>query len=352
MSLNRGRGRTAGVKGNALHLDNPTTINEHPPMNASNLLLNEQAAELFCSSISKLRSLGCQRHVLGKATVLDAGVQNNGSIAAGLLLARLCMADRADVSIVPVDFAEFASTNAVFARTDDPLHACLGGQYAGWPVQTDNFFAMGSGPMRMARGREPMLEELHLHEETPRVVGVLESDHLPPTEAIQLIAEQCGVAAEQVMLAVAPTSSIAGSIQVVARSIETAMHKLHELKFDVTKVVSATGLAPLPPVAKPGDMVSGIGRTNDAMLYGATVTLWVDADDEEIESVAHKVPSESSSDHGRPFGEVFKEYKYDFYQVDPMLFSPAVVILHSLKTGRTWQHGKRMVDVLRQSFLA
>ena len=35
----------------------------------------------------------------------------------------------------------------------------------------------------------------------------------------------------------------------VARSVETALHKLHELKFDLNQIVSAFGTAPLPPVA-------------------------------------------------------------------------------------------------------
>ena len=48
----------------------------------------------------------------------------------------------------------------------------------------------------------------------------------------------CRLSAENLTLAVAPASSIAGTTQVVARSLETALHKLHELKFDLNQVVS------------------------------------------------------------------------------------------------------------------
>ncbi len=267
------------------------------------------------------------------------------------MLARLCLGDRADVAISPADANLLAANNAVFVRTDHPLQACLGAQYAGWPVQTDDFFAMGSGPMRMARGREEMLKELELSESPRQVVGVLESDKLPTHSAIALIADQCSVQTEDIHLAIAPSTSIAGSLQVVARSVETAMHKLHELKFDVRRIVSATGHAPLPPPAKFGDTVAGIGRTNDAMLYGATVTLWVDHDDDAIEQVATSVPSCSSADHGQPFAKVFKQYDYDFYKVDPLLFSPAIVTIHNLRSGRTWTNGQIETDVLRRSFL-
>jgi methenyltetrahydromethanopterin cyclohydrolase len=314
-------------------------------------MLNEPALRLFQDSVDQADRLACRITSVAGARLIDAGVETRGSIAAGLVLARLCLADAAEVAVGPADFDSLASNQAVFVRTDDPLRACLGCQYAGWPVQTDDFFAMGSGPMRMVRGREEMLLNLGLKEAATRVVGVLESDTLPSASVVALIAEQCGVSAEDVCLAIAPTCSIAGSLQVVARSIETAMHKLHELEFDVRTVVSATGHAPLPPPAKPGQMVAGIGRTNDAMLYGATVTLWVDSEDDVVDGVADKVPSCASADHGQPFAKIFAQYDHDFYRVDPLLFSPAVVTIHNLRSGRTWNHGRIDSNVLKQSFL-
>src|SRR5258707_175506 len=56
---------------------------------------------------------------------------------------------------------------------------------------------------------------------------------------------------------VAPPASIAGSLQVGARSAETALHKLHELGFALGRLVWAQGIAPLPPVAK--DDLAAIG---------------------------------------------------------------------------------------------
>ncbi len=314
--------------------------------------LNELANALFTRSVQSASELNCLVQSIAGATVLDAGVNTRGSLGAGLVLARLCLGDRASVTLCPADSERLAVSNVVSVSTDHPLIACLGSQYAGWPVQTDDFFAMGSGPMRLLRGREATLKSLNLSETGDRIVGVLESEKLPTDSAIALIAEQCGVEPSHVYLAVAPSTSIAGSVQVVARSIETAMHKLHELKFDVASIVSATGTAPLPPPAKSGDTIVGIGRTNDAMLYGADVTLWVDAEDESIESVAMEVPSRSSADFGQPFAKIFKGYEYDFYKVDPMLFSPAVVTFHNLRSGRTWSCGEIETEILRRSFLS
>ncbi|MCC9641335.1 methenyltetrahydromethanopterin cyclohydrolase [Rhodopirellula sp. JC740] len=296
--------------------------------------------------------MNCDRVTIGGARVLDAGVNRLGSLEAGVGLARLCMGDFADISYSANDSLDVVDLS-VSVRTDHPVKACLAGQYAGWPVSVDDFFAMASGPMRMLRGKEAMLEHLELARratEDDFAVGVLEADRLPTEEVIQTIANECGVTTHRLCLAIAPSTSLAGSAQVVARSVETALHKLHALDFDVTAVVSAHGNAPLPPPAKDGDTIQGIGRTNDAMLYGARVTLWVDADDDAIADVAAKVPGESSDDHGKPFAQIFKQYDYDFYKVDPMLFSPAVVTMHSLRSGKSWRHGRLMPDVLRESF--
>src|SRR5690606_27559706 len=138
-------------------------------------------------------------------------------------------------------------------------------------------------------------------EDAARVVGILESPKLPTEEAAQLIAEACHVEPAAVALLVAPTASLAGSLQVVARSVETALHKLHELKFDMTRIHSATGSAPLAPVA--GDDLTGIGRTNDAILYGGRVSLWVTGDDDSLEALGPQVPSSASASYGEPFLE-------------------------------------------------
>jgi methenyltetrahydromethanopterin cyclohydrolase len=255
------------------------------------------------------------------------------------------------LSLLPCDESRFGVANAVSVQTDDPLVACLGCQYAGWPVQSDDYFAMGSGPMRLLRGKEEvLLREQLVDPITDGACGVLESDKLPTASAIELIAADCGVSPHALTLGIAASTSVAGSIQIVARSVETAMHKLHDLEFDVRAVVAATGTAPLPPPAKSGDTISGIGRTNDAMLYGALVSLWVDCPDECIEAILEKIPSVSSTDHGRPFAQIFADYKYDFYQVDPSLFSPAVVTLHNLRSGRSFSAGRIETKILRESF--
>ena len=169
---------------------------------------------------------------------------------------------------------------------------------------------------------------------------------MPRNEVAAKIAIDCKVPPENVFLVWAGPASIAGTFQVVARSLETALHKLHELKFDLQKVVSGYGVAPLPPIAK--DDLTAIGWTNDAVLYGGEVTFWVHADDDELHHIGPKVPSNASADFGEPFAQIFHRYNGDFYKIDPQLFSPAVVTFVNLSSGRTHRFGNLQPGVLQQ----
>ena len=288
-----------------------------------------------------------ERGIEGGGRFFDCGIEARGGLAAGLDLARICLADLADVSIVPGDVGG-RPCPGVQVTTDHPLAACLGSQYAGWAIADAKFFAMGSGPMRAAYAHEPLFAEFGLGERPNSVVGVLEGRKPPTPAVVAKIAEACQVTPSAVTLLGAPTASLAGTLQVVARSVETALHKLHELKFDVLRVVSAHGVAPLPPVAK--DDLAAIGRTNDSILYGARVVLYVTGDDASIEEIGPKVPSTASRDHGEPFAAIFARYNHDFYAVDPHLFSPAEVAFQNLDTGRVHAFGKLSPEVLIRSF--
>ncbi len=93
-----------------------------------------------------------------------------------------------------------------------------------------------------------------------------------------------------------------------------------------------------------------MSRTNDAILFAGQVQLFVDVDSDDAEQLANKLPSSASKDYGQPFGEIFKAVEYDFYKIDPMLFSPAKVAVSSLKSGKTFHAGQVDLELLNQSF--
>ncbi|MBI1902332.1 MAG: methenyltetrahydromethanopterin cyclohydrolase [Planctomycetia bacterium] len=311
------------------------------------LQLNRRAAELCDRLAAEAPALRIAVRDVAGSRVLDLGIAAPGGLEAGRRMAEICTAGLADVSIVPGP-AALGGTPAVLVRTDQPVAACMAAQYAGWQISRDEFFAMGSGPMRALAGKEELFGKIGFQEQSDAAVGVLETRKLPSEAVCRYVAEACHVAADRLTLLVAPTASQAGTVQIVARSVETALHKLLELGFDLSRVESGCGVAPLPPVAK--DDVSAIGRTNDAVLYGAAVTLWVRGDDASLDDIVRRVPSNASKDYGSPFAELFRRHGGDFYKIDPMLFSPAVVSLVNLDSGRTFQAGEMALDVLRRSF--
>jgi methenyltetrahydromethanopterin cyclohydrolase len=316
---------------------------------SSALSLNEQALRLagyVASAAADLRV--AVHHTPGGARVIDCGVAAEGGLGAGLALARVCLADRAEVVLAPPSLADLPCL-LVQVHTDDPVRACMASQYAGWQVSVGKFFGMGSGPMRAAYGKEELFDHIPGRERPGVAVGVLETTKLPGDDVTAYLAERLCLPPDKLTLLVAPASSQAGNLQVVARSVETALHKLYELKFDLGHVVSGYGTAPLPPAAP--DFLGAISRTNDAILYGGRVVLWVRADDDQIAAIGPKVPSSASPDHGAPFADIFARYNQDFYKIDPLLFSPASITFQNLRTGRSHTFGRVEPDVLRRSFI-
>ncbi len=311
--------------------------------------LNRRALRVADLLVDRAQECKVAAHAVEQGgRVIDCGIAVRGGLNAGLALARVCLADLADVTIVPGTLGGRACP-MVQVVTDHPVRACLASQYAGWAISEEKYFAMGSGPMRAAAAREPIFATMgHDREESECVVGVLETRKQPTPAVVAKIAAACHVAPSAVTLLVAPTASLAGGLQIVARSIETALHKLAELGFDLSRIESAQGTAPLPPVAVSD--LAAIGRTNDAILYGARVVLWVTGDDDSLRAIGSQVPSTSSRDYGEPFSAIFTRYNHDFYAVDPHLFSPAEVVFHNLETGHVHAFGTVAEDILVHSF--
>jgi methenyltetrahydromethanopterin cyclohydrolase len=314
----------------------------------ADLGMNERAWGLADRYMARAYDLRVGVRVLASgAHVIDAGVDVPGGLEAGLMLAELCMGGLGRVSYVPLTI-DGGTWQGVQVWTDHPAAACMASQYAGWAINPDGYFAMGSGPLRArARVEKELFEKLGYAEETFRGVLVLEGRALPTDDVAAWVARKANVPPNGITFAVAPTASLAGGVQIVARSIETGLHKMDTIGFDVTRVVSAIGTAPMPPVAK--NDVRAIGRTNDCVLYGGQVRYTLLGEDDELAQLSERLPSSTSPDYGTPFYDIFKRYDNDFYKIDPMLFSPAEVWLTSATSGRTFHAGRLNGDVLRAS---
>ena len=311
--------------------------------------LANRLVEALVADADSLR-LGVARMQNG-CRLVDAGIGVTGGLEAGRRIAEICLGGLGKVGLSGSGQAAGWPVS-VQVHTADPILACLGSQYAGWSLTQGEgksaFHALGSGPGRSLAGRESLFEELGYRDQAEAACLVLEVDKPPPPELVERIAMDCGVASEALTLILTPTSSLAGSVQIVARVLEVAMHKAHELGFDLATIRDGMGSAPLPPPA--ADFLTAMGRTNDAILFAGQVQLYVSGDDDSAESLAAKLPSSASRDYGRPFAEVFKAYDYDFFKIDPMLFSPARVIVSVLDSGRSFAAGNLDMALLEKSF--
>jgi methenyltetrahydromethanopterin cyclohydrolase len=287
----------------------------------------------------------------GGARMVDAGASVRGSIEAGRRMAEICLGGLGTVTISPSGPVSSWPYSVVVHATD-PVIACLGSQYAGWSLADETgdsgFFALGSGPGRAVAVVEDLYQELGYRDSATRTALVLEAASGPPASVVAKVAEAAGLRPEDVTFIFAPTQSLAGSTQVVARVLEVALHKAHTVGFDLHKIVDGIGSAPLSP--QHPDFIQAMGRTNDAIIYGGRVQLFVEADEADARQLAEQLPSTNSSDHGSPFAEIFGRVNGDFYKIDGALFSPAEVIVTSVTTGESFRGGKLMPELVEASF--
>ena len=314
--------------------------------------VNARAGRLvkaLCDDAPELR-VGMSGGRLGELLV-DAGAKCPGGVAAGLRIAAICLGGLGEVRLI-ADAALPRWPWTITVRTSNPVIACLASQYAGWSLShsegPDKFFALASGPARALARKEKLFDDLGYADHSAHAVLVLESSRPPPEPVVEKVARDCGITAECLSIIYAPTQSLAGSVQVVARVLEVALHKAHELHYPLGRIMDGMGAAPLPPPNP--DFVTAMGRTNDSIIFGGRVQLYVTGPAGDARELAEALPAARSRDYGRPFAETFRAVHGDFYAIDPMLFSPAEAIVTALDTGETFRAGRLDPALLDASF--
>lgn len=283
------------------------------------------------------------------ATIIDAGVKAPGGFQAGKLLTELCLgcAGKAELGYKTYGDLSFPS---ITITSDHPAIAMLGSQFAGWRIKEPNGnIAIGSGPIRaLALKPKEIFEEINYKDDSDKAVITLESNVLPSDVLIEKVCTASNIKAENLTVVAAPTASVAGLTQVAGRVVEVGIHKLRTLGLSPKVIRYAMGYAPIPPVGP--DFEVAMARTNDAILYGGTVYLTVDFDDEsKLQEIISKAPSMASKDYGKPFLQIFLEAEKDFYKIDHGLFAPALLIISNAKTGKTFKAGQINPKVLSQA---
>ena len=336
----------------------PVAAHTTPPLATSTLSVNTLARPLVARLLAQAEALQVQvKRDASGVSIVDAGIDASGSIEAGLLIGEICLGGLGQVRLRPGAVEGWPTWIEV--QSAQPVLACLGSQYAGWSLAASKeetggkkFFSLGSGPARALAGKEKLFAELGYRDPIGGAANgaaktgvlVLEVDRAPPKIIIDKLLHDCALTPAGLTLILTPTTSLAGTTQVVARVLEVALHKAHELGFALADIVGGSACAPLP--APSPDGVQAMGRTNDAILYGGRVHLTVRGDDAAARALAQQLPSKNSSDYGRSFADIFKAAGYDFYKIDAALFAPAEVWVSNLDSGNTWHGGSLNMGLL------
>ena len=313
------------------------------------LSMNKLAVNIVKDLVDHEKEYRISTLKINGATIVDTGIKALGGINAGLAVSRITMGGLASVSLVTYEVDEVVIP-AVSVSTDYPVEACILSQLAGWRVQVKDFLANGSGPARALAKKPKKMYEVYGYDETSdEAVLVLETDKYPTDEVVEYIAKETGVKKDSIYLVLVSPASMAGSIQVSARIVETGLYKLDTLKFDLRSVMNGFGLSPIAPLHK--DPLIMAGRTNDMLLYGGITYFTVNVDNDDLlKDVVNKAPSSSSKDYGKSFTDLVMQYGWDFlYKVDPSIFAPAVITINSIKTGRTYTAGRINKDILKKA---
>jgi methenyltetrahydromethanopterin cyclohydrolase len=283
------------------------------------------------------------------ATVIDAGVYASGGFQAGKMLTEICMGGAGKAKLGFKAYGDLRLPS-ITVSSDHPAIAALGSQFAGWRIkEADGSIAIGSGPARaLALKPKEVYDEIDYADASYRAVLTLESNSLPSDALIEKVVSACKINAQDLVVVVAPTSSIAGLTQVAGRIVEVGIHKLRMLGLSPKLIRYAMGYAPIP--AQCGDFEVAMARTNDAILYGGTVYCVAEHDDEDVlKRIVRQATSSTSKDYGKPFLQIFREADRDFYKIDHNLFAPAVLMVNNAKTGKVFKAGEINPKVLAES---
>lgn len=310
--------------------------------------VNKNALPIVYDLMKDAEILGLKVYTLPNGSVvIDCGVKEAGCHEAGLQFLKICAGGLIQPTIVhqPIAGQIFPF---VHITVKHPIIACLGSQKAGWVIERNGFFAMGSGPARaLALKPRGTYKAIQYHDTSDIAVIALEAGVLPTEDICAHIAEKCGVEPSNLYILVASTRSIVGSIQISGRIVTMAMHKLEDMGYDLTNIVNAAGRSPVAPIKKTYHEAMGV--TNDCNIYYGSVIISTRLYSEEFS----KITSDNSDMYGRPFLQLFKDANYDFVNIGSYLgFSPAELSVNDCTTGKMYHFGRLNEDVLLESFNA
>ena len=315
------------------------------------LSLNDRALALADRLADDAEALRVAVTTLSNGTrVIDCGAQAAGGFEAGRALRRDLHGRARDPSPTRRWSSTAAGCPALTVTTDRPAVACLAAQYAGWRLDHEGYFAMGSGPGRALIRAEDLYDDLDWDEHASAAVLCLETREPPPAEVADFVAQRAGVRA----LGADPADGADGERgrRRADRGAGRRDRAAQAPRARLRRAARRRRLRQLPAAAGGGRRHGGARahqRRRALRRPGPPHRRGRD-DDDALRDLVERLPASASSDYGEPFGKVLKDANFDFYKIDPLLFSPAQIRLTSVASGRSFEAGAVNLEVLERSF--
>lgn len=277
------------------------------------------------------------------ATVIDMGVKAPGGWDAALKFVDISLGGLGGSSFSIRKIKNF-DLPVLHVFTDHPLISCLCSQISGWILKgaegPDGIAPLGSGPARAVARGDKFITEFDYSDRSEDVVLLLQIDRVPDESIAAVVADGCRVSPEHVYLLAARTGSVVGSANVSSRTLETSIWRLHELGFDLKRVIAAWGEAPVAPFCD--DELTAMVRANTFVYYGGSVGFVVDGEDEELRKITPCMPlsPQTCPDYHVGFAELFERAGRDIFKMDTFVHSVARVTIYNVRTGNVFCAGE------------
>ena len=305
-----------------------------------NISLTEESMKYLDELIQNPDKYQVKISEVNDATIIDCGIESEGSISAGLLFTKISLGG---ITKVNLDFPGDEKNPLMTMRveTSHPVLATIGCQAASWNINKDDFFGMACGPGRaVAQKPSKSYKLINYKDEAKQAVLCIEADKLPTDKVIDYLAEKCKVAKNDLTILMIKTNCIVEYLQMAARAIELGVFKLVEqLGYPQERILHAVGTGVVAPMTNDIDLSND--RVNNALIYGTRLYLIINsAETDNLNELVKQIPSASSPSFGRKFLELFTEANGDFSKFDLNLLAPSEVILNDIRTGKIYKAGK------------
>lgn len=313
------------------------------------LSINAEAMKIVRKILETPEALGVTVARLGcGTTVIDMGQNAPGGWQAARYFCLVVLGGLGEVSYEAFPLGDLRLIG-VRVMVDRPIESCVASALAGWKIETGPDAAILSGPARALNSEPDHYFDLIPYRDRWHEAVITVQMRKPVTDALaETIARACRVSPDDLYILATRHASLVCAVQVAARGVELAMHRLSLEGFDITCIRYASSIAVIPPVA--ADEAVAFGRNNDALIYGNEVTLAVDSSDEVIARIVPRAVTAASPIGGRLFADLYREAGYNFHAIPPEMHTPSVLHVTNINTGTTVSAGQVDIAVLRRSF--